>query len=174
MSGVADEHYFERIMFRLSAVGARAELRFRELLAPLGLIPQSYAVLHRIDAAGGVTQQAVADLTGVRRAVMVTVIDDLEGRGLVERHRHPRDRRANALHLTAEGRKVLRRAEAAADQLDTEILEALPLHEQGAFAAALQAIDDGFGSRGGRHPDTALLPDRRPTGSPLEDHLTAR
>jgi len=49
--------YYDHVMFRLSAVGARAELRLRELLAPLGLIPQSYAVLHHIAAADGVSQQ---------------------------------------------------------------------------------------------------------------------
>jgi len=167
---VADEPYYERISFRVSAIGARAELRFRELLAPLGLIPHSYAVLHRIDAAGGITQQGVADLTGMRRSVMVAVIDDLEQRRLVERRRHPHDRRANALHLTTRGRKALRRAEAAADQLDAEIVGALPPGEHPGFAAALHAIDDGFGSKGGIHPNATLRPERPPpprTGSRL-------
>lgn len=154
--------YFERMMFRVSAVGARAEVRLRELLAPLGLLPQSYAVLHRIAEADGITQQGVADLTGMRRSVMVAVLDDLEGLELVERRRHPHDRRANALHLTAKGRRVLRRAEAAADQLDAEIVRALSHEEQEAFATALGAVDDDFGSQGAGHPDTNLLASRPP------------
>ena len=159
---MASQNYFERVMFRLSAVGARTELRFRELLAPLGLIPQSFAVLHRIAAADGITQQAVADLTGMRRSVMVTLLDELEELGLVERRRHPDDRRANALHLTPEGRRVLCRAEAAADQLDGEIAQSLSREERGAFAAALEAVDSSFGADGGVHPDTTLLPSRPP------------
>lgn len=152
--------YYDHVMFRLSAVGARAELRLRELLAPLGLIPQSYAVLHRIAAADGVSQQGIADLTEIRRSVMVALVDGLEEHGLVERRRHPRDRRANALHLKPEGRRVLERAEAAADQLDQEILAALTSAQQDRFVAAIRRIDDDFGSRGGIHPDTTSLPSR--------------
>ena len=152
--------YTDHAMFRLSAVGARAELRFRELLAPHGLIPQSYAVLHRIAAADGITQQAVADLTAIRRSVMVALVDGLEGHGLVERRRHPHDRRANALHLTPEGGRVLEQAEAAADQLDEEILAALSPAQRDRFVTAVRRIDDDFGSRGGVHPDTTSLASR--------------
>lgn len=159
---MSQQNYFVRVMFRVSAVGARAELRFRELLAPLGLLPQSYAVLHRIADADGITQQGVADLTGMRRSVMVAVVDDLEELELVERRQHPHDRRANALHLTRKGRRVLHQAEAAADQLDAEIVDVLSGEEQETFATLLGTVDDDFGSRGEGHPDTELLVSRPP------------
>lgn len=156
--------YSDHVTFRLSAIGARAELRFRELLAPLGLIPQSYAVLHQIAAADGVSQQGVADLTRIRRSVMVALVDGLEEHGLVERRRHPSDRRANALHVTPEGRRVLRNAEAAADRLDGEILAALTSAQRERFVTAVRRVDDDFGSRGGIHPDTTSLPSRPDLG----------
>ncbi len=40
-----------------------------------------------------------------------TVVDDLEGLGLVRRRPHPTDRRAKLVELTRKGRDIARRAE---------------------------------------------------------------
>jgi DNA-binding MarR family transcriptional regulator len=53
---------------------------------------------------------------------MVALVDALERKGLVERRRDPRDRRAYALEATAEGRRVLPLASAAADRAEEEVL----------------------------------------------------
>ena len=45
---------------------------------------------------------------------MVAVIDELEAMGLVERRRHPDDRRKHAVYLTARGRRTLARARVVA------------------------------------------------------------
>ena len=46
----------------------------------------------------------------IQRANMVTLINALEERGVVERQAVAADRRSNALVLTAEGRRLLRKA----------------------------------------------------------------
>lgn len=38
---------------------------------------------------------------------MTSLLDTLEGRGLVERHPHPRDRRKVLIHLTDEARSIV-------------------------------------------------------------------
>jgi DNA-binding MarR family transcriptional regulator len=44
---------------------------------------------------------------------MVYLIDELEAAALVERVRHPQDRRAFLIHLTADGQELQRRAATA-------------------------------------------------------------
>jgi DNA-binding MarR family transcriptional regulator len=52
---------------------------------------------------------------------MVELIDDLEDRGLVKRRRHPSDRRAHALTLTAKGKQLLTRAFTVAFSIEAEL-----------------------------------------------------
>src|SRR5438876_560279 len=59
------------------------------------------------------SQQDLARQLGVSGPVVVELIDELEGKALVERGRNPHDRRSYALVLTAEGRDVISRARAA-------------------------------------------------------------
>jgi DNA-binding MarR family transcriptional regulator len=47
----------------------------------------------------------------VDRSTIVTVVDQLEGRGLVARCPSPADKRSHALHLTEPGRRSLRQME---------------------------------------------------------------
>ena len=59
-----------------------------------------------IDANPGLTQQALADAAHLDRSTVVTVLDKLEDRALVERH--AADRRSNGLFLTSNGTSLLR------------------------------------------------------------------
>ena len=52
---------------------------------------------------GPCSQQRMAEEMGVSGTMVVQVVDALEREGLVERRRNPKDRRANALHLTRKG-----------------------------------------------------------------------
>jgi DNA-binding response OmpR family regulator len=59
---------------------------------------------------------AAATFSGATEEAVLAVrhlLDELEERSLVERVRHPQDRRALLIHLTAAGRDVQRRAAAA-------------------------------------------------------------
>lgn len=49
---------------------------------------------------------ALAEMLGVRLSTMTGVIDQLEGKGLVERHDDPDDRRSLQVRLTHAGRKL--------------------------------------------------------------------
>ena len=92
----------------------RAELRaFAELvdaLAPMDLRPGQFSVLAVVAANAGLRQSDVAGELGIKRANFVPVIDDLELRGLVTRTSSTVDRRANCLHLTPAGERLLARA----------------------------------------------------------------
>lgn len=146
------EPYFRRATFLVSALGAINRRQFVAALGDLGLMPQHYATLARVADQGGISQQAVADAVGVRRSVMVGLVDHLEASGLLERRRHPADRRANALHLTAAGQGMLRRADAIAVDLEARLLSSLDEAETAEFKALLRRVADDAGLASGVHP----------------------
>src|SRR6476620_1897544 len=96
----------ESIGFLLSRVGTSVSDQFGEAMAAHGLVPRQFLVLNIISEHEGESQQAVSESIGVAKSRMVGVIDELEGKGLVERRVNPYDRRQHALFLTKEGRKM--------------------------------------------------------------------
>jgi DNA-binding MarR family transcriptional regulator len=64
-------------------------------------------VLALIHHEGPQSQQRLGELLRIDRTTMVTVIDELEQRGLVQRTRDPADRRRYAITLTPDGDKLM-------------------------------------------------------------------
>lgn len=142
----------ERAGFLISQLGFYAASRFAERLAPLGLQPRHFGLLTHLSQADGQTQQRLADTMGIHRNVMVGLIDDLEDRGLVQRRRHPADRRAHAVHLTAAARDLLVQAQQAADEHDAELLAPLHDADRACLIALLQRVAASTALRTGVHP----------------------
>jgi DNA-binding MarR family transcriptional regulator len=84
-----------------------------ERLEPLGLSPRAWGVLSTLAESGPLTQIELATAMSIDRTAMVYLLDELEERSLVQRVRHPQDRRAFLIHLTAAGQEMQRRAAAA-------------------------------------------------------------
>jgi DNA-binding MarR family transcriptional regulator len=142
----------DRPGFLLSQLGHYAADRFAERLRPLGLRPRHFGLLTHLANADGRSQQQLADAMGIHRNQMVALIDDLEARGLVERRRHPDDRRAHALFLTATARKLLPRAQRAADQHDADLMSALTAQQRRQLIDLLQRLGQHTGLTAGVHP----------------------
>ena len=148
----------ERPTFLLSQIGHYAAARFAELLAPLGLQNRHFGLLIQLAAGEGQTQQQLADTMGIHRNVMVGLVDDLEDRGLVQRRRHPADRRAYALHLTPAARDLLGQAQHAADEHDAEMLAGLDDTDRARLLTLLQHIAGHAGLLPGVHPTLRQQP----------------
>ena len=141
-----------RANFLLSQLGFHIAQTFAARLAPLGIAPNHFGLLMHLQRGEGSTQQQLADALGIHRKVMVGLLDDLEGRGLVERRRHPDDRRAHAIHLTDAARNLLPRARSVADQHEEEVLSALDAGERAQLIVVLQRLADHTGNPPGVHP----------------------
>ncbi|WP_243437084.1 MarR family winged helix-turn-helix transcriptional regulator, partial [Streptomyces sp. FH025] len=90
-----------------------------------------HLVLKMLDAVGSCSQQELSEQLRIDRSVMVGCVDALEDAGLVLRERHPLDRRAYAVTLTAEGRTALAEAELAmAPVLDRTFAPLTPQERQ--------------------------------------------
>jgi len=143
----------ERPSFLLAQLGLHAAARFAERLAPLGLHPRHFGLVTHLAGGDGQTQQQLADTMGIHRNVMVGLLDDLEDRGLVQRRRHPADRRAHALHLTEAARDLLAQAQHAADEYDAELLAALDETDQARLITLLQRVTAHARLPVGVHPN---------------------
>lgn len=129
---------------RLGYLLKQAQLRFTEMasaaLAPLGIGPREWAALNCLDEQHGLSQREAAELLGVDRTTMVALVDELEGKGLVERRPQAGDRRKNAVGLTAKGRDMMQRGARLADDCERQFLAALKEPDAERFKRALQAV----------------------------------
>lgn len=136
----------------MSQIGHHIAYLFTARLAPLGLEPAHFGILSHLAAVDGRSQQELADLLKVHRNAMVGLVDELEERGLVRRAKHPTDRRAHAVHLTARARWALAAAEAEAEAIENEILAPLDDAERAHLVQQLRRLSAHAGLPPGIHP----------------------
>ena len=135
----------------LSSLGYAISRRFHQVLGPLELEPGEFALLRAVAASDGESQNALADRLHISPSWMVAIVDDLELRGLLERKPHARDRRVRNLHLTAAGKKLLRRAERQAQSFDQRVSEPLSETELLQLLELLDRIAAGLELQPGAH-----------------------
>jgi DNA-binding MarR family transcriptional regulator len=116
--------------FLLARMGHVAAKQFSARLEQLGLTTRMWGALNVLDVEGPLNQQVLGKLTGIDPSSMVSTVDDLEGAGLVERRRHPSDRRAHALHITEGGRETLTRGRQLARAAQEDLLAPLSAQER--------------------------------------------
>lgn len=105
-----------------------------------GLTMWGYIVLLRLDEAPVRTQAALAQAIGADKTRIISVLDDLQGRGLIARTPDPSDRRARLLALTPEGRTLRDRAQEAIQAGEQRLLEVLAPEERAVFLRALDTL----------------------------------
>jgi DNA-binding MarR family transcriptional regulator len=129
---------------RLGYLLKHAQLRMAELsaaaLAPFGITGRELAVLLAIDSQAPLSQQEAARRLGVDRTTMVALIDELEGKQLVQRRQDPADRRKNVVALTPAGRVTLRKAGKASDDAERRFLAPLTGDQAAQVREALRMI----------------------------------
>jgi DNA-binding MarR family transcriptional regulator len=73
------------------------------------LTPGEFGLLVLVDRNAGLSQMALARALGIDRSTLVPILDRLQARDLLIRHRSPTDGRMHALALTPPGEKALAR-----------------------------------------------------------------
>ena len=131
--------------FRLAQLGAVTARRFHTVVREHDLEPRQLAVLRALGALDGPTQQLLGQVLGIPPSSMVSILDDLEQRGAVERDVHPSDRRAHVVRLTADGRRLLERAMKSAMELEGEICAGLGATEREELLTLLSRVADTLG-----------------------------
>jgi DNA-binding MarR family transcriptional regulator len=136
----------------LAQVGAHAAAQFARRLSALGLEPPHAGILRIVSSSGGISQQALANRLDIFPSRLVALVDDLEGRGLLERRSNAEDRRTYALQLTDKGRKTLESIGRVTREHDEALCAALTAAERERLAALLLRIAEQQGLKPGVHP----------------------
>ncbi|PIV72432.1 MAG: MarR family transcriptional regulator, partial [Rhodocyclales bacterium CG17_big_fil_post_rev_8_21_14_2_50_68_7] len=97
-------------------------------------------VLVIIEANPGMKQTELARATHLDRSTVVSVIDNLERRGLVVRSAETADRRSNALHVTAEGAALLKQLKRQVTQHEKRLAHQLDAGERNTLIGLLAKI----------------------------------
>jgi DNA-binding MarR family transcriptional regulator len=145
----------QSVGFLLSQLGYETARRFGELMHEVHLEPRQFALMRAIEVSEGQSQNAVAESLHIPPSSMVAVIDDLQSRGLVERRPHPSDRRTHSLHLTADGKRLLKEATKLAVSFEAVVSKGLTGEQRLALIAQLSRIAENLGLVRGVHPDTS-------------------
>jgi len=91
---------------------------------------RDWIVLSALGTGPRQTQLALAQSLGVDKTTMTSLLDRLEGRGLITRVTDRHDRRARIPELTADGRRIQAEVTRARDHLEASLLAAFTPHEQ--------------------------------------------
>ena len=110
-------------------------------LEPFELRMHTFTALTLVADNPGLSQSQLAAAMAMERPNLVVIVDELETRGLITRDRVPTDRRVYALHITAEGARMLAAATRAAARHEAALLGAMPREEQAALVATLARIE---------------------------------
>jgi DNA-binding MarR family transcriptional regulator len=102
--------------------------------------PGLFGVLVIIEANPDLKQSELARATHLDRSTVVTVIDNLERRGLVERRVALHDRRSNAIRLTEAGIALLKKLKRQVAQHEKRLMANFSAEERDSFIRLLQKV----------------------------------
>lgn len=108
-----------------------------------------YRVLATLEGFGPASQAALGRRSGIHLSDMVTAINELADRKLVERTPDPADRRRNIITLTAAGKRQLRRLEKRLAETQGELLAPLSPEERQRLTELLSRLLDHHNRRTG-------------------------
>jgi DNA-binding MarR family transcriptional regulator len=140
MTAGSSEALTSRLGYLLKHAQQRLVLAAGPAMAPYGIDGRELAVMTVLAADYPLAQHEAAERLGVDRTTMVALVDDLEAKGLVERHRSLQDRRKNIVQLTQAGEHCLDGAGRARDEIEREFLAPLGDELGQQFLRALQIL----------------------------------
>ncbi|MEM8772128.1 MAG: MarR family winged helix-turn-helix transcriptional regulator [Pseudomonadota bacterium] len=109
-----------------------------------GPTPRQFEVLHVVAQNEGLSQTDLVKHTGIDRSTLADMIARMIKKGLLSRKRTKEDARANAVSITAAGKRMLKGAESKVNKSDNAVLAVLPKTQQSAFMKALTAYAEAL------------------------------
>ena len=113
---------------------------FLDRMSVYGLRPVDFSTLSLVAHNPGITSRQLCAELGILPPNLVRIVADLDKRGLVQRKPHPTDGRAIGLHLSVEGRKMMREAEATVRALEDSAASRLTAEERLTLMSLLQKV----------------------------------
>lgn len=152
MSSASHSGRRDSVAFLLAQLGHHAAGLFADEIATIDLTPPHAGILRAIASQPGSSQQALSAQLDLLPSRVVVYVDELEGRGYVERRRNPNDRRLHALYLTAAGKKLMRRLSELASRHERRITAALDADQRDMLRDLLTTLAQDQGLAPHVHP----------------------
>ena len=124
--------------FLLAKLRATGSVLNNRALSEFDLKERSYSVLILANSGLEPTQRELADFLSLDPSQIVSLVDELEKRGLVARAPGKQDRRAKTVTATAKGSRLLVVAGEAAQRAEAEALAGLAVDEFALLKALLR------------------------------------
>ncbi|MDT0454271.1 MarR family transcriptional regulator [Streptomyces sp. DSM 41527] len=124
----------------LGRAAARGHRLVAEALAGEGMRMMHHAVLSAVEELGPVSQAELGRTLHIDPKDMVAIVNELQRDGLVTRSPDPRDRRKNAIEISTDGRRRLRRTRQLGDEANAQLTEDLTPAEREQLVALLTRI----------------------------------
>ena len=113
---------------------------FLDRMAVYGLRTVDFSTLSLVAHNPGITSRQLCAALGILPPNLVRIVADLDKRGLVHRKPHPTDGRAIGLHLSVDGRKMMREAEATVRELELAASYRLSADERDTLITLLKKV----------------------------------
>jgi MarR family transcriptional regulator for hemolysin len=121
----------------------RTELDRR--LRPLGFSHSRWLLLLHLSRRDGCTHSELAQSMCIEAATLVRAVDHMEKEGLIERCGSETDRRVKHLHLTEEGKTMVKKIRTYTDGMRKELLDELDQDKIGIAIEVLNTVRNKLG-----------------------------
>ena len=128
------------LSFLLARANAISLAAGNAALAEHGLKARSYSVLLLSAGEARPSQRELAEFLRLDPSQVVSLVDDLQSRGLVERRPDPADRRANVVIATDDGRRVAAAARESARAAEARVHAQLTSDDRRTLTALLRSL----------------------------------
>jgi DNA-binding MarR family transcriptional regulator len=130
----------DRPTWLISRAYAYTHRLLAEGFAAAGVRGYHYRLLAALEEFGPASQAALGRRTGIDRSDVVATLNDLAGRGLVQRAPDPDDRRRNVITITAAGTKQLRTLDRTVAAVQEELLAPLSAADRKQLVGLLKRV----------------------------------
>src|ERR1700760_211041 len=120
-------------------LGNEVAVRAEDPLAGLGLSGRQYMALAVLSTDEPTSQLELARMCSLLPAQVVSVVDELQRRGLVERQRDEADRRRSVVRTTAKGHELLAQADELGRSIEETLFGELDPRVREQFASTMRA-----------------------------------
>ncbi|RUO73213.1 MarR family winged helix-turn-helix transcriptional regulator [Idiomarina ramblicola] len=131
---------YEELLLALRKVIRAIDLYSKQLNKYSGLTAPQLLILREINAANGITASKIAQNINLSPATVSNVIERLEHRQFIHRHRSEKDKRRVSLYLTEQGLTLLEKAPQPLQEDFIKKFQALEEWEQSLLLSSMQRI----------------------------------
>lgn len=134
----------DQVMALMRDNGHLTRRLFRQRMKAMELTSAEARALMYLGANQGIAQGRLAEIMEVQAIVLSRIVDRLAEAGWVERRLSEADRRLRLLHLTTEGKALVRRLNRVHDELNGELTASFSEEELRLLAAGLSRINQAL------------------------------